>query len=200
MDGCEARTQGAVIAALWPRPRTPNRAVQRAPAPRASFRRVLPAKQALHLVEDRGGDALLRRALDLALAGSRHERDCVVLRLEADSLTAHVVVDDEVDVLVREHRALAPEAGLAVVCAERDAHAARRAVADEADGVDRLACAAGADEHTPAGQRPGVAEQRLDPRRDVLRLRHPPDSPLALGHLALVGLDQLGAAREEGLD
>src|SRR6266516_3090390 len=130
MDECEAR-QGAVIAALWPRPRTPNRAVQRAPAPRASFRRVLPAKQALHLVEDRGGDALLRRALDLALAGSRHERDCVVLRLEADSLTAHVVVDDEADVLVREHRALAPEAGLAVVCAERDENLAGAAARAE---------------------------------------------------------------------
>ena len=40
---------------------------------------------------------------------------------------------------------------------ERDAHPARGAVADEADGVDRLARAARGDEHAPPGERGGAS-------------------------------------------
>jgi hypothetical protein len=38
---CDARTQGVAIAALWSRPRTPQRAVRHVPAARASVRRGL---------------------------------------------------------------------------------------------------------------------------------------------------------------
>ena len=44
---------------------------------------------------------------------------------------------------------------------ERDAHAPRGAVADEADRVERLARAAGRDEHALAGERSGAGEQLL---------------------------------------
>src|SRR5438067_5545382 len=88
-------------------------------------------KQPFHLVEDLGGDPLLRRALHGTLAGARHERDRVVRRLEADPFASHVVVDDEIHALVREHRALALEPHLAVVGAEADEHLARAAARAE---------------------------------------------------------------------
>src|SRR5438067_10206082 len=52
------------------------------------------AKQALHLVEDRGGDLVLRRPGDGALAAGRDERDLVFRRVEAD-VGAGDVVEDE---------------------------------------------------------------------------------------------------------
>ena len=82
---------------------------------------------------------------------------------------------------------------------ERDAHPPGRAVADEADGVDRLARAAGGDEHALAGEAPR-REQLPDPRGDLVGLGHPADAPLALGRLALVGPDELDAARRQRLD
>ena len=73
---------------------------------------------------------------------------------------------------------------------ERDAHAARRAVADEAHGVERLARAAGGDEDALARQRArGRREQLLARGEDLLRLGHPAHAELALGSLALVGAD-----------
>jgi hypothetical protein len=69
---------------------------------------------------------------------------------------------------------------------DRHAHPAGRPVADEAHGVDGLARAAGGDEYPAAGER-RRRQQLLDARRDLVRLGHPADAPLALGHLALVG-------------
>ena len=78
---------------------------------------------------------------------------------------------------------------------EGDAHPTGGAVAEEADGVDRLARAAGADEHVPAGERSGGrAEELLDPRGDLLRLGHAADADLAFGELARLRSDQLDAA------
>ena len=77
---------------------------------------------------------------------------------------------------------------------ERDAHASGRAISDEAHRVDRLPRASGRDENAQALERPR-REELLDPGEDLLRLCHPPHSPLALGHLALVRADKLEAAR-----
>ena len=58
------------------------------------------AKQALHLVEDRGCDLVLRRLRDRPLAAAaREERHFVVGRLEADVGAADVVEDEQVCVL-----------------------------------------------------------------------------------------------------
>src|SRR5688572_7143735 len=93
------------------------------------------------------------------------------------------------------HRGAAPP-GLG---GEGDAHPARRAVAEEADRVERLAGAAGADEHPGAGERTlclidTCSQQRLDPRGDGVRLAHPAEPDLALGELPRLGADQLDAA------
>ena len=86
---------------------------------------------------------------------------------------------------------------------ERGAHPAGGAVPEEPDGVERLPCPAGGDEHAPAGERPLVAavgEQRLEAARDLLRLAHPPRADEALRELAVLGADDHGAARGEQLD
>ncbi len=58
------------------------------------------ANQALHLIENRRGDLVLRRLRDQPLARTGHECDLVVLGLEADVLAPHVVEDEQVGVLV----------------------------------------------------------------------------------------------------
>ena len=67
---------------------------------------------------------------------------------------------------------------------EREAHPARRAVADEANRVDRLARAARGDEHAQTVQRPRrvrpPARTSLDDAQDSGRLGEPADSPLPL--------------------
>ena len=67
---------------------------------------------------------------------------------------------------------------------EREAHAPGGAVADEADAVDRLAGAAGGDEHAHAAQRPARAARRA-PRSAAARIRSGSasraDAALALG-------------------
>ena len=78
---------------------------------------------------------------------------------------------------------------------QRDAHAAGGAIADEPGCVERLAGAAGGDEHALAAEAAG-REQRLGAARDLGGLGHPPDPPLTLGGLALVGTDELDAARD----
>ena len=80
---------------------------------------------------------------------------------------------------------------------ERDAHAARRAVADVAHGVDRLARAAGGDETCLSSSERDWREHRLGARDDLLRLGHAADADLALGELAARGPDDLDAAREQ---
>src|SRR2546423_2647800 len=57
------------------------------------------AKQALHLVENRGGDLLLRRLRDDPFAASTEQRHFVVARVEADVAAAHVVEDEQVGLL-----------------------------------------------------------------------------------------------------
>ena len=80
-------------------------------------------------------------------------------------------------------------AAAAGLLGERDPHPPRRAVADEADAVDRLACPTRRDQDAPTRQRAGC-EQLLDASGDLVRLGQPPDPPLAFCHLALVGADR----------
>ena len=82
---------------------------------------------------------------------------------------------------------------------ERDPHPPGRAVADEADAVDRLSCPTGRDQDAPTRQRAGC-EQLLDASSDLVGLGQPPDPPLAFCHLALVGADQLHPAGAQNLD
>src|SRR5436190_5224687 len=82
------------------------------------------AKEALDLVQDRGGDLLLRRPGDRALPARREERDLVVGGVEPDAGAADVVEDDEVGVLAGALLACPLEPGLALVGGEADEHAA----------------------------------------------------------------------------
>src|SRR5688572_16594219 len=79
-------------------------------------------EQALDLVDDPGSDLLLRSAGKLALAGLREQRHGVFGGVEADPRNRHVVVDDEIEVLVCEHPPLAVEAGASRLGAEADEH------------------------------------------------------------------------------
>ena len=67
-----------------------------------------------------------------------------------------------------------------------DAHAAGRAVADEAHEVERLPRAAGRDDDALAGERTGLAEELLTACEELLRLDHAARAMLALGELALL--------------
>src|SRR4051812_49349004 len=89
------------------------------------------AKQALHLVEDRGRDLVLRRLGDRRLAASPNKRHLVVGRLEADVGATDVVEDEEIGVLGRELLAGALETASAVVGGEADEHLARDSVLAE---------------------------------------------------------------------
>src|SRR5712691_2681645 len=71
-------------------------------------------------VEHRSRDPRLRRLGDAPLPGAHDQDHLVVLRVEADIGSRHIVVDDEVHLLVCEHRALALEPGLALLGAEGD--------------------------------------------------------------------------------
>src|SRR3954469_22564718 len=76
---------------------------------------------------------------------------------------------------------------------QREAHPARAAVADEADGVDRLAGAAGGDEDAqPDEVAERVRQRRLDGAHQVGRLGEPAHAPLALGP------ERAGAGIEHG--
>src|SRR5260370_3812660 len=78
------------------------------------------AKQALHLVENRGGDLLLRRFRDHSLSTCAEQRHFVVGRVEADVGAAHVVEDEQIGLLPRELLACALEPALALVGGESD--------------------------------------------------------------------------------
>ncbi len=85
--------------------------------------------------------------------------------------------------------------GAAPAClvGDGDAHAPARSIPDVADGVDRLAGAAGRDQHRT---RSGSARWRAAPRRPR-RSRPAPTSappPLALRRVAVAGADELDAA------
>src|SRR5436190_8783679 len=81
------------------------------------------AKEAFHLVEDRGGDVVLRRLRDRPLPAGREERDLVLGRVEADVGAGDVVEDQEVGVLADALVARALEPRLAAVGREADEHA-----------------------------------------------------------------------------
>src|SRR3954471_20768424 len=74
------------------------------------------------LVEHRGRDPRLRSLGDALFPVARDQKHLVVLRLEPDVGSGHIVVDDEIDVLVRQHGALALQATLAPLGAEGDDH------------------------------------------------------------------------------
>src|SRR5881397_2615540 len=78
----------------------------------------------LHLVQDRGGDLLLRRLRDRPLARLANEGHLVVPGLEADVAARHIVEDEEVCVLARELLARALETALTLVGGEADEHLA----------------------------------------------------------------------------
>src|SRR2546423_9970631 len=73
------------------------------------------AKQALHLVEDRARDLVLRRLRDRAFAFRGEHRDLVVARVEADVGPPHVVEDEEIGLLVRQLLARAAQPALSLV-------------------------------------------------------------------------------------
>ena len=86
---------------------------------------------------------------------------------------------------------------------QRPAHLARRAVADEAHGVDRLARAAGGDEDLEAVERPARdrAEARLDGGQQLGGLGQPADAPLARrAERAGARLEHLDAALAQRLE
>ena len=85
---------------------------------------------------------------------------------------------------------------------EREPHPAAGAVADEAHGVERLARAAGGDQHAHAVERPRrAAGDHLDRLEDRGRLGQPADAPLApRRELARAGLDHVHAARAQRLE
>src|SRR2546423_6870951 len=85
----------------------------------ATARSAIP-QQGLHLVEDRGGDLLLRRLRDRPLASCSEERHLVLVRVEADVGSRDVVEDEEVGALARELLPRALEAGRARLGGEAD--------------------------------------------------------------------------------
>src|SRR3954453_23076681 len=82
---------------------------------------------------------------------------------------------------------------------ERDAHPPRRAVADVPDCVDRLAGAAGRDEHALPTKGARAGKELLRRTNDVLRLRHAADAELALCSLTFVGSHEHDAAKTKRL-
>src|ERR1700730_9882897 len=80
------------------------------------------AKQALHVVENRGGDLLLRRLRDRPLATRAEQCHFVVGRVEADVGAAHVVEDEQIGLLRCELVACALEPAFALVGGESDQH------------------------------------------------------------------------------
>src|SRR2546426_4149 len=78
-------------------------------------------------IYDRRRDPVLRRLRQAALDAGSDEDDFVVLRVEADVVAGHVVVDDEIDALAVEFLARARETVLTPVGREPDQHLAVRA-------------------------------------------------------------------------
>src|SRR3954471_22469315 len=83
-------------------------------------RRFSKRSQALDLVEDRRRDLRFRRAADLALTIRQHDRDLVLLAVEADVGAGDVVDDDGVEPLPGELRAPALDGPVAMLGGEPD--------------------------------------------------------------------------------
>ena len=79
---------------------------------------------------------------------------------------------------------------------DRVALLAAAAVGDHAHGVDRLTCAAGADDDTDPGQRPG-AEHPLDGGDDRRRVGQAAGPDVTAGQAPGLGLDDVDAARAQ---
>ena len=111
---------------------------------------------------------------------------------------------DELDPGRGRHREICGEqrhlgAAPASLRRERHAHPSRRAVADEADRVKRLARAARRDEHPLPTQRTVPHEQGTRGAQDLVRLGHPPHAELSLRRLALVRPEEDDAAHAQRL-
>ena len=83
---------------------------------------------------------------------------------------------------------------------ERCAHAARGAIAEEANRVQRFAGTARGHEHADTVQLLAPLEQRRNALEDRLGLAHPPHPGLALGRIALLRADELDAPGPQRLD
>src|SRR5689334_849743 len=79
-------------------------------------------QQLLCRIYDRRGDSVFRRLCHSALAGGGDQHDLVLLAVEADVATAHVVVDDEIDAFAVQFLARAREALRPGLCREADQH------------------------------------------------------------------------------
>src|SRR4051812_37442602 len=122
-------TSRSVSSAAWTtRRRLATTAATRSFATGATARS---AKEALHLVEDRRRDLVLRGFRQRPLGGNpRHQRHLVVGGVEADVRSRHIVVDDEIDVFAVQLVARSLEARVTLIRGEADEHlsgAARRA-------------------------------------------------------------------------
>ena len=125
------------------------------------------------------------------------------LRGGLDVDVAHARVARERDVR-RDDRHVGAERGR--LLGEREAHPPRRAVADEAHGVDRLARAAGGDEHAQAGELrdrraapPGTSASIAASSSAGSGRRPAPASPVR-GEPARAGLEHRRAARAQRRD
>src|SRR5215207_6820467 len=116
---------------------------RRTSADEATDTRSLPARsivpqQPLDLVEYLHGDVLLVSAGDRPLARLREQHDLVLYGIEADVVTRHVVVDDEVDTLVAQLPTRTLEPVAARLGREADDQPAVRAlVAEHRENVER---------------------------------------------------------------
>src|SRR5438046_244023 len=77
---------------------------------------------------------------------------------------------------------------------ERGSHVPGRAVAEEADRVQRLARATRGDEDAQPLEMLALLDQRGTALEDRVRLAHPPDADLALRRVAVLGTDQVDPA------
>src|SRR3954469_1310172 len=118
--GCSVSTSAWTTRATFSTMRSTVRADVAASTGRGS----VDIEQRDRLVEHGGRDPRLRLLGDALLPLARDQEHLVVLRVEPDVGSGHIVVDDEIDVLVRKHRALPVEAALAPLGAERHDHLA----------------------------------------------------------------------------
>src|SRR5690348_8907285 len=88
-------------------------------------------QQLLGRIYDRRGNSVFRGLLDPPLAGRRDEHHLVVLGIEADVGTGHVVVDDEIDPFAVEFLARARETLGPGLGGEPDQHLAVRSLLAE---------------------------------------------------------------------
>src|SRR5918994_5422030 len=95
-------------------------------------------EQPLDLVEHSRCDHRFRRPRHVAFPLPRHQHDLVVGCIEPDPLLGHIVVDDEIEVLAVQHRALPLPAGRPYLGTEADEHLpVALLLAEDLQDVDR---------------------------------------------------------------